>query len=79
MDLLIVWPTSGGEQRFVVECKIRRSDLAATITEGIAQTRGHMDRCEAETGHLVVFDQSARTWEEKVFRRDASPVTVWGM
>ena len=63
VDLLIVWPTPDGEQRFVVECKIRRCDLDATITEGIAQTRGYMDRSGAETGHLVVFDKSARTWE----------------
>ena len=79
VDLLIVWPVGGGEQRFVVECKIRRGNLAVTITEGIAQTRRYMDQSGAETGHLVVFDQSARTWEEKVFRRDFSSVTVWGM
>lgn len=40
----------------------------------------------AEEGHLIVFDRSeARTWEEKIFRREATadggvaPVTVWGM
>ena len=43
-----------------------------------------MDRCDAEAGHLIVFDRSeARTWEQKIFRRqpaeDGAPITVWGM
>ena len=43
-----------------------------------------MDRCEADSGHLIVFDRSReRTWEEKIFRRDppldGAPITVWGM
>ena len=43
-----------------------------------------MDRCEAEAGHLIVFDRAPeRSWKEKVFRRppsgDGVPVTVWGM
>ena len=65
---------------------MRRDGLERTIREGVEQTRGYMDRCGAESGHLVVFDRSeTRTWEEKIFRRDvpadegASPVTVWGM
>ncbi len=84
-DLLIVWPQSGGERRFVVECKVRRGDLERTIAEGVAQTRVYLDRCGAEAGHLVVFDRSReRTWEQKIFRREVppgvdAPVTVWGM
>ena len=43
-----------------------------------------MDRCGAESGHLIVFDRSQeRMWEEKIFRRepppDGPPITVWGM
>ena len=43
-----------------------------------------MDRCAAESGHLVVFDRNeGRRWEEKVFRREErlneGTVTVWGM
>ena len=84
VDLLIVWPQGGRERRFVVECKVRRGDLERTVAEGLAQTRGYVDRCRAEAGHLIVFDRSAeRTWEEKVFRReppaDGAPVAVWGM
>ena len=85
VDLLLVWPHGGRDRRFVVECKVRRDGLERTIREGVEQTRGYMDRCGAESGHLVVFDRSpSRTWEEKIFRRGESargdaPVTVWGM
>ena len=42
-----------------------------------------MDKCRAESGHLVVFDRDAsKPWEQKLYRREASldgrPVTVWG-
>ena len=86
VDLLILWPHGGRERRFVVECKVRRGGLERTIRAGVEQTRSYVDRCRAESGHLVVFDRSeARTWEEKIFRREApagvggAPVTVWGM
>ena len=83
-DLLIVWPQDGGERRFVVECKVLRKDLKQTIAEGVEQTRGYMDRCGAESGHLILFDRAPdRTWADKIFRRppsaDGAPVTVWGM
>ena len=84
VDLLILWPHGGRVRRFVVECKVRRDGLDRTVREGVEQTRGYMDRCGAEAGHLIVFDRSeSRTWEEKIFRRasaaDGAPVTVWGM
>ncbi len=83
-DLLIRWPQGGRTRKFVVECKLRRRELERTIAEGLAQTRGYMDRCGAEAGHLIVFDRAPeRTWAQKVFRRDPSadsaPITVWGM
>ena len=83
-DLLIVWPQGGRERRFVVECKVLRKELERTIAEGAEQTRGYMDRCGAEAGHLVVFDRAPdRPWADKIFRRapsgDSVPVTVWGM
>ena len=84
VDLLIVWPHAGCIRRFVVECKVRRDGLDRPVREGVEQTRGYMDRCGAEGGHLIVFDRlETRTWEEKIFRRAPSggraPVTVWGM
>ncbi len=92
-DLLIVWPPdclgSGSEaaqppRRYVVECKIVRGSVDATIREGLEQTIDYMDRCRAESGHLVVFDRSEdKPWEEEIFRRekdlDGRPVTVWGV
>jgi hypothetical protein len=83
-DLLIVWPQGGRERRLVVECKVLRKDLERTVAEGVEQTRGYLDRCAAEAGHLVVFDRAPdRPWADKIFRRppsgDGVPVTVWGM
>ena len=83
-DLLIVWPQGGRERRFVVECKVLRTDMERTIAEGVEQTRGYMDRCGAEAGHLIVFDRAPdRSWADKIFRRApagaGAPVTVWGM
>ena len=82
-DLLIVWPAGDRTSRFVIECKILRDSLQRTIQEGLAQTAGYMDRCGAEAGHLVIFDQSEGRWADKLFRRreatgDAS-IDVWGM
>jgi len=84
VDLLIVWPQMDRTCRFVVECKVLHKDLERTVAEGLTQTRGYMDRCGAEAGHLIVFDRAPeRTWEEKLFRRapaaGGAPVTVWGM
>lgn len=91
-DLLIVWPPgrlAGGSdaaqpvRRYVIECKILRGSLEATVREGVEQTLDYMDRCAAESGHLVVFDQGGgKSWEERLFRReqslDGKAVTVWG-
>ena len=83
VDLLILWPQGGRTRKFVVECKVLHKDPERTITEGLAQTRGYMDHCGAESGHLIVFDRAPdRTWEEKLFRRETDTgraVTVWGM
>ena len=63
-----------------VECKVRHGDMERTIADGLAQTRRYMDRCGAESGHLIVFDRAPeRTWEERIFRREEPPITVWGM
>ena len=88
VDLLIMWPQDGRRAReYVVECKVVRAGdgLERTITEGVEQTAGYMDRCAAEAGHLVVIDQrEGRSWEEKVFRqprrsKGGMTVEVWGM
>ena len=88
VDLLIVWPQDGRRAReYVVECKVVRAGdgLESTITEGVEQTAGYMERCAAEAGHLVVIDQREnRSWDDKVFRqprrsKGGVPVEVWGM
>ena len=83
-DLLLFWPVGDRVQKFVVECKVLRRSREATEREGLRQAAGSMDRCAAESGHLVIFDRSGdRSWEEKIYRREAAangrPVTIWGM
>ena len=90
-DLLLLWPQGGqwgrGKvSRHVIECKALRKgrSLSTTVRLGVRQTAGYMDRCAAESGHLLIFDQRPdRTWEERTFRREEHsgrvPVTVWGM
>ena len=83
-DLLVVWPQADSTQRFVIECKILHKSLDRTISEGLEQTAAYMDRCDAEAGHLVIFDRSEeRTWREKIFRREGvagdAVIAVWGM
>ena len=68
----------------MVECKVLHGSLERTIAQGLEQTAAYMDRCDAQAGHLVVFDRSeGKRWEEKIFRRDevvdGRTVTVWGM
>ena len=85
VDLLIVWPLAERVQEFAVECKVvrERDGLESTIDDGAQQTAAYVDRCAAEAGHLVVFDQrEGRSWEQKIFhlrRGGAVPVEVWGM
>ena len=91
-DLLILWPQGGasgqGEparpmRRHVIECKVLRDSPEVTLSKGLEQTLSYMDRCKAESGHLVLFDQrEGRSWEEKIYRREETVddrlVTVWG-
>ena len=84
-DLLIVWPQGTRTRKFVIECKILHKTLEQTIAEGLAQTAEYMDRCDAEAGHLVIFDRRAdRRWDDKVFhdRRVSNSgveIDIWGM
>ena len=83
-DLLVVWQSGDEKQKTVIECKLRRDGLERVIDNGLVQILEYMDRCGTDDGHLVIFDRSQkRTWEEKLFRREATAanklVTVWGM
>ena len=84
-DLLIIWPQGDQTHKIVIECKILYKSLEQTIADGLEQTAEYMDRCDAEAGHLIIFDRrEGRRWEEKVFhRRQASEsgveIDIWGM
>ena len=84
-DLLIVWPQGERTRKIVIECKVLHQSLEQTVAEGVEQTAGYMDRCQAEAGHLVIFDRRQdRRWEDKLFhcRRTADSgveIDVWGM
>ena len=89
-DLLLLWPQHGrwdgrGVGKHVIECKVLRQGrgLEGTIRQGVQQTAGYMDRCAADSGHLLIFDQRpGKTWGERIFRRQGNSkkttVTVWG-
>ena len=84
-DLLIVWPQGEQTHKIVIECKILHKSLEQTIADGLKQIAEYMDRCDAEAGHLVIFDRREdRRWEDKIFhsrRTSASGVEIdiWGM
>lgn len=90
-DLLVEWPLPRDRNpawisKHVIECKVLRgkSGLESLIREGQKQTAAYMDRCGAESGHLLIFDMNpGKSWQERVFRRDPEPggppVTAWGM
>lgn len=85
-DLVIRWPNraSGPPGVHVIECKMVRRSLGRSIAEGLRQTAGYMDRCGADSGHLIMFDtDQGKSWREKVFRREEQVehrrVTIWGM
>ena len=99
-DLLIQWPLDQGPldqeppdgaqgfhgpvQRAVIELKILRKSLEATLEEGLAQTADYMDRVGTDEGYLVIFDRAPnKPWEEKCFARDEQHeehrIGVWGM
>ena len=90
-DLLLLWPQDGrwdGRRvsKHVIECKVLRQGRGpdGTIHQGVQQTAGYMDRCAADSGHLLIFDQRpGKTWANRIFRQeghsDKTTVTVWGM
>ncbi|MCY3682213.1 MAG: ATP-binding protein, partial [Gemmatimonadetes bacterium] len=84
-DLLILWPQGDQTRKIVIECKLLHKSLDQTIADGLEQTAEYMDRCDAEAGHLVIFDRrEGRRWADKVFRdrRTSSSgveIEVWGM
>ena len=90
MDLYLEWPLDeklaflGPMQRFVLELKVQRKGLAATLAEGLPQTAGYAATCGADEAHLVIFDRTGeKDWDERIWERveevDGRTVRVWGM
>ncbi len=88
-DLLIRKPLQGGltgpVQRVVLELKILRGDLEATIVKGLEQTAAYMDLVgTVDEGHFIVFDRSGdKTWQQRIWHEarqyQGRTITVWGM
>ena len=84
-DLLIVWPQGNQTHKIVIECKILHKSLEQTIADGLEQTAEYMDRCDAEAGHLIIFDRrEGRRWSDKIFRDRRAldsgvEIDIWGM
>lgn len=87
LDLLLRWPghhsqSDGGKtQTIVIELKVYRD--AKTLPDGLVQTAEYMDLAGAAEGHLVIFDRSNKSWEEKIYNKQESvgskTITVWGL
>jgi len=90
MDLYLEWPLDdqlaflGPLQRIVLELKILRKSLAATLAEGLPQTAGYASVCGADEAHLILFDRSGeKDWDERIWERiedyNGRTINVWGM
>ena len=75
------WPL----QKVVIELKVRRREALEAVKEsGLVQTVAYMDKCGADEGHLIIFDQrSDVVWEDKIFveaaEYEGKEIGVWGM
>lgn len=88
-DLYLEWPLDpaqgyqGQVQRVVIELKILHQGLAATITQGLAQTADYADRCGADEAHLVIFNRNnTLSWSQRIWQHDElfrqRRISVWG-
>lgn len=89
-DLFPKWPVSetggyhGEVQRVVLELKILRKSLEATLAEGLEQTADYANKCKAEEAHLPIFDHRENIlWEEKIWQHtensNRTTISAWGM
>ena len=82
-DLFLEWPYALGTQRVVLELKLRYGSIEHTITNGVKQIAGYMDKCGTKEGYLLIFDRSSATWDEKIFKKQETfqshTVGVFGM
>ncbi|MBQ9555163.1 MAG: ATP-binding protein, partial [Muribaculaceae bacterium] len=75
----------GPVQRIVLELKILRGDLEATIEKGLRQTSDYMDLAgSVDEGHFILFDRKGdKSWDERIWHEkreyNGRIITVWGM
>ena len=82
-DLLVTMTHASGIQKIVLELKIQRGSREATIEKAFPQITGYMDRCGTKEGHLIIFDRSDHSWDDKIFHDRLPfgdhPIHIWGM
>lgn len=89
-DLYIEWPVNeeqgfyGEVQRIVLELKTLYKSRETTVAEGIQQTAGYADQCDAAEAHLIIFDRRPDLgWDDKIWQDHVTvngrEMGVWGM
>ena len=68
----------------VLELKIQRKGLDATLREGLPQVVGYSAACGADEAHLIIFDRSGeKEWDQRIWERvetvNGREICVWGM
>ncbi len=89
-DLVLKWKYPGGEQRIVIELKLRteRENSGAAFEklkeEALTQTAIYADKCNATESHIIIFDRRDNIdWNEKLFTEtgesNGCQIKIWGM
>ncbi|MEE4247289.1 MAG: AAA-like domain-containing protein [Kangiellaceae bacterium] len=82
-DLYLEWEHATGIQQVILELKLQYGSRQATIDEALPQITGYMDRCDTDEGHLLLFNRTKASWDEKIFRDQTSyagkRIHIWGM
>ncbi len=89
-DLYLKWNSPTGEQRIVIELKVRtnrqKTDVAFDKykTKGLKQTAKYADKCGATESHLILFDRREDIdWKDKIYTEsndeNGYKIKIWGM
>ncbi len=89
-DLYLKWNSPTGEQRIVIELKVRtkRYNTDAAFdkfkTKGLIQTAKYADKCNPTESHLIFFDRRDDVnWNDKIYteniEQNGYKIKIWGM
>ncbi len=89
-DLYLKWNSSTGEQRIVIELKVRtkRQDTTTAFdkfkAKGLIQTAEYADKCNPTESHLIFFDRREEIdWKDKIYTENVEQngykIKIWGM